>query len=193
MKIYFRVLVAVMVIALVAAHGQGGAAGPRAIDVQKSRLTVHAYKSGLFSGLAHDHEIEAPITSGNVDLLNRKVELEFDVARMKVLDPKESADKRAEIEKTMLSEKVLDAAKFPKIRFVSRTVNAAGGDYEVEGNLTLHGVTRALKFPVQMKDGTFTGKVAVKQTEFGITPVSIAGGTVKVKDVVDITFEVKVK
>src|SRR5438874_10609703 len=38
----------------------------RQID-SSSRLLVHAYKSGLFSGFADNHEIEAPISEGSVD------------------------------------------------------------------------------------------------------------------------------
>ena len=34
------------------------------------------------------------------------------------------------------------------------------------------------------------GSTSLKQTDFGITPISIAGGTVKVKDEVRIEFDV---
>jgi polyisoprenoid-binding protein YceI len=194
MKNLLRVSVLMLVCTVAFTYGTGQAADDRAIDTQQSRLIVHAYKSGLFSGFAHDHEIEAPIAQGRVDLKNRRVDLEFDVARMKVLDPKESADKRSEIEKTMLSDTVLDAAKYPKIRFVSRVVKpTSDGAYEVEGDLILHGATRPVTFLVKMTDGIFSGKVPVTQTQFGIKPVSIAGGTVKVKDVVEIVFDVRTK
>ena len=65
--------------------------------------------------------------------------------------------------------------------------------FDVEGDLTLHGTTRPLRFSVKVKDGVFSGKVPVTQTQFGIKPVSIAGGAVKVKDIVDIEFEVRMK
>jgi polyisoprenoid-binding protein YceI len=194
MKKLLRISVLVLVCIAAITSGAGQSSDDRAIDTQQSRLIVHAYKSGLFSGFAHDHEIEAPIAQGRVDLKNRRVDLEFDVARMKVLDPKESADKRSEIEKTMLSDTVLDAAKYPKIRFVSRVVKpTSDGAYEVEGDLILHGATRPVTFLVKMTDGIFSGKVPVTQTQFGIKPVSIAGGTVKVKDVVEIVFDVRTK
>jgi polyisoprenoid-binding protein YceI len=192
MKNVLRVSVVVLICALASLYGDDNLAEEHAINAQQSRLIVHAYKSGLFSGFAHDHEIEAPISHGNVDLKNRRVELEFDVSRMKVLDPKESAEKRTEIQNTMLSDKVLDATQYPKIRFVSRVVKqTSDGAYEVEGDLSLHGTSRPVSFPVKVKDGIFSGKVPVTQTQFGIKPVSIAGGTVKVKDVVDIEFQVR--
>ena len=194
MKNVVRVSVVVLICALASLYGDDKVAEEHAIDAQQSRLIVHAYKSGLFSGFAHDHEIEAPIAKGNVDLKNRRVELEFDVERMRVLDPQESEEKRAEIQKTMLSNKVLGASLYPKIRFVSRVARqTSDGAYDLEGDLSLHGTTRAVSFPVKVKDGIFSGKVPVTQTQFGIKPVSIAGGTVKVKDVVDVEFEVKAK
>jgi hypothetical protein len=38
-----------------------------AIDPARSTVTVRVYKKGLFSGLAHDHVIKAPIASGTID------------------------------------------------------------------------------------------------------------------------------
>ena len=37
--------------------------------------------------------------------------------------------------------------------------------------------------------GVYKGSVNFKQTDFGITPVKVAGGTVKIKDD-DISFEI---
>jgi hypothetical protein len=45
-------------------------------------------------------------------------------------------------------------------------------------------------FEVALKDGLYQGAAALKQTEFGITPVKVAGGTVKVKDEVKIAFSI---
>jgi hypothetical protein len=46
-------------------------AGPdqqeRAIDTPRSSLTVHVRKAGLLSAAAHEHWVNAPITSGSVD------------------------------------------------------------------------------------------------------------------------------
>jgi hypothetical protein len=46
---------------------------------------------------------------------------------------------------------------------------------------------------VTLAAGHYTGKVTLKQTDFGITPVKIAGGTVRVKDVIEIDFEIVAK
>ena len=41
-----------------------------------------------------------------------------------------------------------------------------------------------------LEKGRYIGSTHLKQTDFGITPVRIAGGTVKVKDEVEMSFEI---
>ena len=43
---------------------------------------------------------------------------------------------------------------------------------------------------VTLKDGHYLGSASLKQTDFGINPIRIAGGTVKVKDEVKIQFDI---
>jgi len=43
---------------------------------------------------------------------------------------------------------------------------------------------------VTLKDQHYRGSTTLKQTDFGIKPVTVAGGTVKVKDDVKIEFEI---
>jgi polyisoprenoid-binding protein YceI len=161
------------------------------VDVQHSSLTVRVFKKGLFSGLAHDHEIAAPLVSGAVDPAARSVEIHFDARGMKVLDPGTSVGDRAKVQETMLSDKVLDAPHFPEIAFVSRSVKPAGQNtYAAEGDLSLHGVIHPLTLRVSLSNGHYTGSVNIKQSDFGITPLSLAGGSVKVKDVVEISFDI---
>jgi hypothetical protein len=38
----------------------------KAIDTQRSTITIHVGKSGLLSAAAHDHTITAPISSGTI-------------------------------------------------------------------------------------------------------------------------------
>ena len=161
------------------------------IDVAHSTVIVRVYKSGLFSALAHDHVIQAPIASGTINVRDKSVELSFNVADMKVLDPDASASERQEIESTMRSPKVLDPAQFPTISFASSGVVASGADRsQVTGTLKLHGTSREVSVPVVLRDGKYTGSVTLKQTDYGITPVKIAGGAVKVKDEIVIEFSV---
>ncbi len=161
------------------------------IDTASSKITVRVEKSGLFSAFAHNHTIAAPLASGHLDVQKRTVELRFHSQEMKVLDPGVSESEIADIDRTMKSDKVLDVGHFPEIVFSSTSVETSDPRrYLVRGNLTLHGVTRPVEFPVSFSEGHYAGKVTLKQTDFGITPVKIAGGAVRVKDVIEIVFEI---
>ena len=169
------------------ASGQG-----KAIDGNKSRLKIRVFKSGAFAAFAHDHEIEAPIAEGTIDSSDHaSVQLHVDSRKMRVLDPEISADARAEIQHTMQSAKVLDVEKFPDISYQSTSVTGRGeGHWEVQGNLTLHGKKQPVTVKVLLESGHYRGSTSIKQGEFGIEPIRIAGGTVKVKDEVKIEFDI---
>lgn len=73
-----------------------------------------------------------------------------------------------------------DAAKFPEIRFVSRTFRKAGENrYDVTGDLTLHGVTKQVTLPVTFlgiqKDpwgnekAGFETAVTLNRKDFGVS------------------------
>lgn len=166
---------------------------PRQIDIKSSTLTIHVYKTGLLSALAHNHEIEAPIETGTIDdsgiAASSWVQIVVKAANLRVLDSGDSKDTRAKIQNTMLSSQVLDVDHFPEIHFESDHVEPKGArGWIVHGNLDLHGQTHPISVEVTFKDGSYRGSAVLKQTEFGITPVRIAGGTVRVKDEVQVEF-----
>ncbi len=164
----------------------------RAIDTAKSALTVRVYKAGLFSALGHDHEIFAPV-AGSVDGAARLVELRARTNAIQVRDPGASEKDRAEIQKTMLSPEVLDAGRYPEIVFRSTAATRDGaGAWTVHGELTLHGQTRPIIVDVREEAGHYRGAARLKQTDFGIKPVKLAGGTLRVKDEVRIEFDIQV-
>jgi len=169
----------------------------KAIDGNKSSLKIRVFKSGAFSAFAHDHEIEAPIAEGKIDegkidsSANASVQLRVDARKMRVLDPEIAPDKRAEIQQTMQSAKVLDVEHFPEISYQSTTVTSKGNaHWEVHGTLSLHGKKEPVAVEVSLQDGHYRGSASIKQSAFGIEPIRIAGGTVKVKDELKIEFDI---
>jgi polyisoprenoid-binding protein YceI len=122
-----------------------------------------------------------------------------DAAKMQVLDPAASPETRAKVQAKMLSADVLDVARFPRIEFRSRSVtpmngarlkNAGDALLRIAGDLTLHGQTHPVEFEATGSAGHYRGSAKLKQTDFGIKPITIAGGAVKVKDEVRIDFEI---
>jgi polyisoprenoid-binding protein YceI len=182
-----------------------GAAGDTyLVDPEASDVLVQVGKSGLFSFAGHTHEVAAPIAEGRIvadsaELAQSSVTLTFLAGALRVTgkgDPPEDVPK---VQDAMVGPKVLDVSRFAQIVFTSRKVvgkaaGAAAYDLQVEGELALHGVTRALTVPVRIEkapDGTLTatGRTVLKQTDYGIKPVSVAG-VVNVKNELGLTFRV---
>lgn len=184
----------------------------QAIDVSKSSLKIRVFKSGAFSAFAHDHEIQAPIEEGKIDegkidegkidegRIDKgkidssggpSVQLRVDSRKMRVLDPEISVDNRAEIQHTMEGNAVLDVEHFPEISYRSTSITKTGdAHWEVRGNLNLHGKSQPVVVGVSLEAGHYRGSASFKQSDFGITPIRIAGGAVKVKDEVKIEFDI---
>jgi YceI-like protein len=177
---------------VVSTAGSPLSAETRPINVEQSTLTVFVYKSGLFSAFADDHTIKAPIAAGTIsDEAPLRVELTVHSGDLRVLDPALSPDKRADVQARMLSADVLDVGRFPEISFASAAIEPSGADrWTVTGRLTIHGQTRSITFPVVLANGRYRGEVAVKQRDFGIEPIRIAGGAVKVKDELKVQFDI---
>jgi polyisoprenoid-binding protein YceI len=167
------------------------AAATKTIDIDKSVMTVRVFKAGLFSAFGHEHEISAPIQQGSFTEGNPWVELTVDARKLRVMDKDVSDKDRAEIQQTMLGPKVLDSEKYPEIRFRSTQVDRLGEDkWIVHGDLTVRGQTRPVKVQVEGQNGHYRGAVELKQKDFGITPVTVGGGVVKVKNEFRVEFEV---
>ena len=72
----------------------------------------------------------------------------------------------------------------------SRVEKLADGQWKVDGDLSLHGVTKPVSLTVKLTDGAYTTHTVLKQTDFGIKPISIGGGMIKVKNEVEIDFRI---
>jgi polyisoprenoid-binding protein YceI len=181
------------------------AAAPRryTVDAAASQVVIHVGKAGLFRFAGHGHEVVAPIHQGSavVDpdhLESASVELAFPAAALRVTGRGEPAGDVPKVQQAMVGPECLDAGRFPNIRFTSRAVTVKartgdGVDVLVRGELTLHGVSREVLVPVHVvlgKDSiSATGTTRIRQTAFGIKPISVAG-VVNVKDELEITWRV---
>jgi polyisoprenoid-binding protein YceI len=186
---------------------QGQSARTYSIDASESSLWVSVGKSGLFSALAHEHEIGVKSFSGRIVLpesgaSGATLELEIDTKSLVVLDKKVSEKDRSEIFNAMHND-VIESAKFQKITFKSSSVSnlkqTAENSYSftLNGDLNLHGLTKRIAIPVTASLNSqqlrATGKYTLKQTDYDIKVYSAAGGTVKVKNDVVIIFNILAK
>lgn len=178
-------------LALILSVGNATGQVTSSIDTAHSKLLIHVSKTGIFSGFADNHEVEARIAEGSLDAKGGQLRLSVNCRQMRVLDPQLGADKRLQVQERMLGPEVLDCSHFPEIAFESTHVeHSQKGTVRVDGRLSLHGVTKLISIAANVKNGRYTGRFALKQSSFGITPISIAGGTVKVKDELAIQFDI---
>ncbi len=171
------------------------------LDASQSRFIVRAFVGGLLSGFGHDHTIAIRDFTGEIELTQGSLEpaslhMTIKADSLTVIDKVKEKDRR-EIENTMRTE-VLETAKYPEIVFRSTRVEAlktGEGTYSAKiwGELQLHGVTRAGLINAQLQFGGNTirarGEFPLKQTDYNIKPVSVAAGTIKVKDELKFSFD----
>lgn len=163
------------------------------IDTARSTITIHVGKAGLLSVAGHEHWVNAPIASGSIDESAPNVKFTVDTAKMTVKpDPKIDEKTQAQIQKDMET-MTLEPSKYPEITFHSSRIEKSGDGWKVQGPLALHGVTKPVAVMVKKNGEAYSGKTTLKQTDFGIKPISVGGGTIKVKNEIEIEFEIYAK
>lgn len=199
-----RAVRAVLALLLVPASLNAQESAAYSVDPQQSKVEIHVGKEGAFSAFGHDHLVQGKQVSGQAQFDAQKIEqssvrLRIPTKSIIVIDPGESEKNRKQVQATMESDKVLDVAKFPEITFTSSSVSVAkktanGWELTLAGSLALHGVEKPVTFPLQVhvEDNELRGhgEFSILQTDYGITPVKVGGGTVKVKDKLKITFDI---
>jgi len=175
------------------------------IDPASSRFTVRAFAAGLLSGLGHNPVIAIRDFAGEVNftpdgLTKSSVEIAIQAGSFEVQNDVSEKDLR-EITPTM-NDQVLEVKRFPEIAFESRQVSGMKlGEslyvVKIESDLFLHGVTRpqTLSANVAPADDKLRayGEFSIKQSDFKIRLVSVAGGALKVKDELKLSFDIVAK
>jgi polyisoprenoid-binding protein YceI len=171
------------------------------IDETGSRFTVQAFSAGLLSSFGHNPTIAIRDYDGEIEIFtdtfeNAQVRLNVRTKHMDVMDRMKSDD-RKKLEQEMYAN-VLNVDRFPTASYESTEVSIQkiGGELfvaHVIGEFSFHGVER-----IQLIDARVTrmatmlrisGQFTLRQTDFGIKPVSFAGGTLRLKDELKFNFE----
>lgn len=172
------------------------------IDKSSSRFTVRAFATGMLSSFGHSPTFAIRDFEGELEFspdapAASSLRLAIKADSLEVMDDIKSKD-RQEMESTM-NNTVLETAKYPEITFATTSVSTTQlGDAryqaQLNGNLTLHGATRPVAIATQitllgdmLRAG---GEFPLLQTNFGITLVSVAGGTLKLKDELKFAFDI---
>jgi polyisoprenoid-binding protein YceI len=191
------------------AAAAGAAPKDYRLDPAQSEVAAITRPSGIGSGLSHAHVIEGQGLSGTLTYdpeapEQSAVQVSIPVAslvndapaaraRHGLKDALSESDRKS-IADTIRSDQQLDAARFPTLSFKSTRVRALpDGRLEVQGALTIRGVSKVISIPVQVKaEGAAVrgeGKVTIKHSDFGFKPVSLLFGAIANADEVELRIK----
>ncbi|MGZ9026813.1 MAG: YceI family protein [Telluria sp.] len=168
-------------------------------DPGQSLIAVKVFSGGPFARMGHDHLVAARNISGFAAPAQGRADFQFRLDEMSVDEtalrhaagmvkavPHEAVQGTRE---NMLG-RVLQAASFPIVKLHAEGIPGSAGLARL--SIVLHGVTRTVDVPtaVTIDQDTLsaTGRFMLKQTDFGITPMSILGGGLVVRDAMELEF-----
>lgn len=169
------------------------------VDPDRSLVAIEVRRGGSLARLGHDHLVASHGVQGYVAVARGRADLFVPLDGLTVDEPAlrtqagfataVSAEAAAGTRRNML-EKVLDSARYP---FALIHVTGAGADgAPVAVDLTLHGATRHYQVPVAVersgRELVISGRMTVRQTDFGIAPFTVLGGALRVEDELAMDF-----
>jgi len=171
------------------------------VDAKASKFTVQAFATGILSAVGHNPTLGVRNFNGDVHFSPQVLQgsgfhLSVRAASLSVQDDVSDKDRR-EIERLM-NEQVLEVTKYSEIVYDSPILSITKlGDSlysaALDGDLTLHGVTRRQQVTARIAVfGTMlraSGDFTLKQTDYQIKLISVAGGAIKLKDELKLSFE----
>ena len=197
----FLLLLSSFALILIAQEEELPKAGRYRIVPEESKLEIHVGTAGVFGFMGHGHTMVPKVFTGEVDLNPQNPVTATVTLRIDAKSLHETAefkpDEKATIEK-QLHQEVLETTRYPEITFQStafRYTRSPGHvfDAQIEGDLTLHGVTKKITVPARILDTgpnlRVSGEVKIDRREYNIEPKAAAGGTVKVDKTLEVSFD----
>jgi polyisoprenoid-binding protein YceI len=172
------------------------------LDPVKSNFIVRAFSGGLLWFKGHDHLIAIREFNGEVRLTPDTVvpaALQLTVKTNSLVETRDVfTEHQKQIINKELREIVLETEKYPEITFSSTNVTGKLGpsgvfDAKVEGDLTMHGVTRRIELPAEVTlvgdDLRAKGEFRVDRSDFKVKATSALHGLVRVRNNLKFTFD----
>lgn len=168
----------------------------------ESEVRALVYRDGPMARLGHNHVLNSRSLTGDVfigsdggsprfSLVLPVASFSIDEAELRAEEGEEfpgtvDRDAIAGTRENLLSEVLLDGARFPEIRLTSRAVTGARPDHAVTVAVEVKGQSRELEVPVVVDvrpDGLLvTGQFTVTHGQLGLTPFTVMGGLLSVRD-----------
>lgn len=176
----------------------------------ESEIRALVFRDGPMARLGHNHVLNSRGLTGDIFLGDKgeapRFALLLPVASFSVDDAELRAEEGEEFpgevdeeaiagtRKNLLSEALLDGANFPEIRVTSRTVAGQAPDYTVTVAIDVKGHVRDLQVPVLVEQWAgelrVTGQFIATHADLGLTPLSVMGGLLSVRDEIRLRFRI---
>ncbi|MBI2749459.1 MAG: YceI family protein [Burkholderiales bacterium] len=180
-----------------------------ALNPGRSDVRIHAFRAGRAAAMGHNHALTAPQFEG---YFHRAAEapaaMRFDLAfrldQLALDDPQVratlgggfaselSADAITSTRQNMLGANYFQAQQFPWVRIRSLQIVGEAPKFAAQVAVELHGQTRELWVPLTVTGWPdrlqVTGSLVLRQTDFGVQPLSVLGGLLVVEDAVVVDF-----
>jgi polyisoprenoid-binding protein YceI len=173
------------------------------LDASQSKFMAHANRSGLLWFKGHSHHLAANDFSGQVEITPDTITPASLRLVVKAASLHETGAVFTEPQKQIINKELRDIVlhpdQYPDITFQSTNVtakNVGPGRYEVkiDGNLTLHGVTRRIRIPAVVtlsgNELRAVGKFSIERDDFKVKATSAFHGMVRVSNDVDFEFDI---
>lgn len=173
------------------------------LDAAQSRFMVRAFSGGLLWFKGHDHFIAVREFTGEAELTTNVLNpasLQFTVRADSLAETRDVfTEAQKQIINKEIRELVLETAKYPEIVFKSSGVKGkptSSGQFEIqiEGDLTLHGVTRHIQIPATVtlsgRDLRARGEFSINRSDYNIKATSALHGTIRVRDKLKFIFDI---
>ena len=171
------------------------------LDASQSKFMAHANAGGLLWFKGKDHHLAAREFTGQVEITPDAITPASLRLVVKAASLQETGAAFTQPQKDIinreLSEIVLHPDRYPDIIFQSTNVTVKDlGRHEVriDGNLTLHGVTKRITIPavVTLSGDTMraVGEFSIDRDDFGVKATSAFHGLVRVRDTVKFEFDI---
>lgn len=178
------------------------------VDAAQSRLHLLVYRAGPMARLGHNHVISAPHLQGRMwqglTVAEAGFEMTVPVNDLVVDDNAARAaegpdfplnlseDAKAGTKANMLRPSLLDGAQYPHIHIRGRAIQGPLAAPTVLAAIRIKDQTREIPVAVTVQTTAagleVQGQFILRQTDFGITPLSIAMGALAVQDEVTVKF-----
>lgn len=173
------------------------------LDASQSNFMVRAFSGGVLWFKGHDHFIRVRDFTGEAQLTPGAINPASLHITIRAASLEETRDVFTPQQKQIINKElrdiVLEPEKYPEITFKStsvtgRSIGANRYDLKINGDLTLHGVTRPITIPTLVtltgNDLRAQGEFNIERSDFKVKATSAMHGMIRVRDKLKFTFDI---